>query len=272
MNKNFKIGFIACSLVFLLSSNAYSQNNIKTSTDLINLVVKEYSLNNFSNVEKYILESLELAKTKEDFEKIQSLFGFIFSTTNNIELKNKYYQKLEDIVNKNISSPAFELLILTYENMKDYERILNLYRLKLLLSSENLNLEEKSIIFEKIGNYYSILNQFPLNIDNYKRAIELNYNNISAKENLAFNLLCTGEIVESENYYQQLIEYDKNNPKAILGLSIIIYIKGDAKKALEQIQSISNKDKDNSTLLLETIFNYELKKGNISNIFRYLGL
>jgi tetratricopeptide (TPR) repeat protein len=245
------------------------QNN-KEFDALILRARTEAFAGNFSISLKYLLDTMEKATEKKDFTEAEALARYIYISTDNLDYLNAYYQKLEKRVNENISSPAFELLIKSYEEIRNYEGIINLYRLKLLTANKQLTEPEKAMMFEKMGDLYEQLNQFQLSSDNYKRALEFNDKNQGAREHIAFNLLLSGDIRGSEMHYKKLAEINPDNDNAHLGLGIITYIKGDAKNAAEEFKLVKKKD-INSTLM-ELITKYELAKGPISNMFRYWGI
>jgi len=247
------------------------QNNKQPEFELlISQAKKEVLSGNFEIGLKYILEALDKSSENRHFKAVEILIKYIYDSTENPDYLNSYYNKLEKLVSKNLSSPGFDILIKYYEEIKNYEGIINLYRLKLLTNNIILSAPEKSLIFEKMGDIYEILKQLPLNTDNYKRALEFNEKNLTAREKLAYNLLLSGDIKEAEKNYKKLLEFNPDNDNGHLGLGIITFIKGDAKNAVEEFKLVKNKDKNVS--LLELIAKYELSKGTISNLFRYWGI
>lgn len=258
---------------FLVSESGDKHRNTSVPAEyelLISQAKKEALSGNYEISLKYILKTLDKSVEIKHFKETENLINYIFNSTENPDYLNSYYDKLAKLASNNTSSPAFDILIKSYEEIKNYEGIINLYRLKLLTNNHLLSDQEKSSIFEKMGDVYDLLKQQPLNTDNYKRALEFNEKNLSAREKLAYNLLLTGDIRNAEKHYKKLLELNSDNDKAHLGLGIIIYIKGDAKNAAEEFKLVKNKDKN--TDLLELIVKYELSKGTISNLFRYWGL
>jgi tetratricopeptide (TPR) repeat protein len=228
---------------------------------------KEALTGNYESSLKDILETLDKSSSGKQFIETEALIRYIYNSTGNPDYLNSYYDKLEKLVSSNMVSPAFDILLKSYEEIKNYEGIINLYRMKLLATSNSMSDQDKSLIFEKIGDLYELLNQSPLNKDNFKRAVEFNEKNLRAREKLAFSLLLSGELREAEKLYKKALELNPGSDNAHLGLGIITYIKGDAKNAAEEFKLVQNKDKN--AALLELIVKYELAKGTVSNLFRY---
>lgn len=201
---------------------------------------------------------------------IDNLFNFIIKSEPKQEYFDLYKNELEKVVIKNPLSAYYEILFEIYKFNKDYESLLNIIRSKILFSNNNITNIEKSVLFEKMGDVYSEMNNFPSNIDNYQRAIQIHPNNKTAREKLAFNFLLIGEFDEAENNYKKLLEINVDNEKSRLGLAIIFYLKGDSKKSEEYLNMIKNKDKE--VLLMELFTRVELSKGKLSGFLRGLGL
>jgi len=93
-----------------------------------------------------------------------------------------------------------------------------------LINSLNLNdftAENRSKIYNTLGNIYALRNSFSRAQEYYERGLELVPSSTEALSNLAKLKILTGELQTSLNLFQQLKEVDPDNEDARIGLEYL---------------------------------------------------